>query len=128
MSVWRLAAVLAASCLLSGQAVAATAKAAPPCDEQRHQLSEQLQKARLRGHQARQAQLNDQLQALNQQCQGLIALGARHTNATEQASRRVERRELLLRAALATGDAQLIALRKDQLAKARAQLEAVRRP
>ncbi|HBW08345.1 MAG TPA: DUF1090 domain-containing protein, partial [Pseudomonas sp.] len=44
-----------------------------------------------------------------------------HTN------RQVERRETLLREALGTGDAQLIELRRNQLAKSREKLESLRR-
>lgn len=128
MSVRLFATLLIAHGLLGAPALAETAESEPSCSTQRHWLSERLQEARLQGDQARQAQLNDQMQALSQRCQGLVALGARHTNVIELASRRVERRETLLREALASGDAQLIELRKDELARAREQLEASRRP
>ena len=122
-----LAMVLVGSCLPTTLAMAAPGEVESSCATQRHWLSEQLQQARLQGHQARQTQLNEQLQALTRRCGGLIELGKRDSFAAEQASQRVARREVLLRQALATGDAQLIELRKDELAKAREQLESSRR-
>ncbi|MCQ4275850.1 MAG: DUF1090 family protein [Pseudomonas sp.] len=127
MSARLLAMVLVGSCLPATLAMAATGEVDSSCATQRHWLSEQLQQARLQGHQARQTQLNEQLQALTRRCGGLIELGKRDSFAAEQASQRVARREVLLRQALATGDAQLIELRKDELAKAREQLESSRR-
>ncbi|MCQ4325672.1 DUF1090 domain-containing protein [Stutzerimonas stutzeri] len=95
------------------------------CNEQRQSLREQLQQARLRGDKLRQAHLNGELQGLTERCQGLVALHP-HQVEYEQAVRRVERRETLLREALGTGDAQLIELRRNQLAKARHKLGALR--
>ncbi|AHY41215.1 DUF1090 domain-containing protein [Stutzerimonas decontaminans] len=96
------------------------------CHEQRQALREQLQQARLQGDKLRQTQLNAELQTLTEQCQGLVALHPRQVE-YEHITRQVERRETLLREALGTGDAQLIELRRNQLAKSREKLETLRR-
>lgn len=66
------------------------------------------------------------MQTLTKQCQGLVALHPRQVE-YEHVNRQVERRETLLREALGTGNAQLIELRRDQLAKSREKLETLRR-
>ena len=106
--------------------LAAAPQADPHCHAQRQALREQLQQARLQGDQLQQTQLNGELQKLTKQCQGLVAAQPRQVE-YEHVSRQVERRETLLREALGSGDAQLIELRRQQLAKARERLAALRR-
>jgi len=95
------------------------------CQTERQALGEQLQQARLQGDKLQQTQLNHELQTLTEQCQGLVALHPRQVE-YERVFGEVERRETLLRQALSTGDAQLIELRRNQLAKSREKLEALR--
>ncbi len=89
-------------------------------------MREQLQQARLLGDKLRQTQLDSELQGLTEQCQGVVALHP-HQVEYDHTNRQVERRETLLREALGTGDAQLIELRRNQLAKSREKLESLRR-
>ena len=96
----------------------------PHCVHQPCQL-QTLQQARLQGDKLQQTQLNHELQTLTEQCQGLVALHPRQVE-YERVYGEVERRETLLRQALGTGDAQLIELRRNQLAKSREKLEALR--
>jgi len=95
------------------------------CHEQRQSLREQLQQARLQGDRLLQNRLGAELQGLAEECRGLITLGPRQVE-HQQTVRQVERRETLLREALGTGDAQLIELRRNQLAKTREKLETLR--
>lgn len=95
------------------------------CKEQRQALREQLQQARLQGDQVLQNRLGSELQAQAEECRGLITLGPRQVE-HQQVARQVERRETLLREALSTGDAQLIELRRNQLAKTREKLESLK--
>lgn len=116
--------------LIGSTAISPLAAAAPQaetqCHEQRQSLREQLQQARLLGDKLRQTQLNAELQFLTGECQGLVALHPRQVE-YEHINRQVERRETLLREALGTGDAQLIELRRNQLAKSREKLDTLRR-
>ena len=116
--------------LLIGTAVISPLLAAPStvesqCQTERQALGEQLQQARLQGDKLQQTQLNHELQTLTEQCQGLVTLHPRQVE-YERVYGEVERRETLLRQALGTGDAQLIELRRNQLAKSREKLEALR--
>ncbi|AFM31586.1 MULTISPECIES: DUF1090 domain-containing protein [Stutzerimonas] len=116
--------------LIGATAISPLASAAPnadsQCHDQRQALREQLQQARLLGDKLRQTQLDSELQGLTEQCQGVVALHP-HQVEYDHTNRQVERRETLLREALGTGDAQLIELRRNQLAKSREKLESLRR-
>ena len=116
--------------LIGSTAISSLAAAAPQadtqCQEQRQSLREHLQQARLQGDKPRQTQLNAELQSLSEECQGLVALHPRLVE-YEHINRQVDRREALLREALGTGDAQLIELRRNQLAKSREKLDTLRR-
>jgi len=116
--------------LIGATAISPLASAAPnadsQCHDQRQALREQLQQARLQGDKLRQTQLDSELQGLTEQCQGVVALHP-HQVEYDHTHRQVERRETLLREALGTGDAQLIELRRNQLAKSREKLESLRR-
>jgi hypothetical protein len=113
-------------CTAISPLLAAAQQTNTQCHEQRQSLREQLQQARLQGDKLRQTQLSTELQSLTEQCQGLVALHPRQVE-YEHINRQVERRETLLREALGTGDAQLIELRRNQLAKSREKLETLRR-
>jgi len=116
MSLRHLPIALLTACAVVSPLLAAAPQADPQCHAQRQALREQLQ----------QTQLNAELQTLTKQCQGLVALHPRQVE-YEHVNRQVERRETLLREALGTGNAQLIELRRDQLAKSREKLETLRR-
>jgi len=88
------------------------------CNEQRQSLREQLQQARLQGDRLLQNRLDAELQEL---CRGLVTLRPGQVE-HQQTLRQIERRETLLREALATGNAQLIELRRNQLARTREKL------
>jgi len=94
------------------------------CNKQRQSLREQLQQARLQGDRLMQNRLEAELQGLAEVCRGLVTLGPGQVE-HQQTLRQVERREALLREALGTGDAQLIELRRNQLAKTREKLESL---
>lgn len=121
---WPTALILAGAALGPLPATASEAAHAG-CDEQRQSLREQLHQARLQGDRLLQNRLGGELQAQAEECRGLITLGPRQVE-HQQATRQVERRETLLREALSTGDAQLIELRRNQLAKTREKLESLK--
>lgn len=120
---WPIALIFA--CAASGSLQAIAADAAIGCSEQRQSLREQLQQARLQGDRLQQNRLSAELQGLTEVCRGLTTLGPGQVE-HQQTLRQVERREALLREALSTGDAQLIELRRNQLAKTREKLESLR--
>ncbi|WP_313024149.1 DUF1090 domain-containing protein [Pseudomonas lopnurensis] len=124
MSAWHVPIALIFACAVISPTLAA-AEPDSHCNEQRQSLRAQLQQARLQGDKPRQNQLNTELQNLTEQCQGLVALHPRQIG-HGHAALQVERRETLLREALGSGDAQLIELRRNQLAEARAKLESLR--
>lgn len=126
MSLRHLPIALLTACAVVSPLLAAAPQAGPQCHAQRQALREQLQQARLQGDKLQQTQLNAELQTLTKQCQGLVALHPRQVE-YEHVNRQVERRETLLREALGTGNAQLIELRRDQLAKSREKLDTLRR-
>lgn len=120
---WPIALILA--CAATGPLQAMAIEPDTTCHEQRQSLREQLQQARLQGDRLLQNRLGAELQGLAEECRGLITLGPRQVE-HQQTVRQVERRETLLREALGTGDAQLIELRRNQLAKTREKLETLR--
>lgn len=118
---YRLTAPAVALALICSLQVLA-APSSPGCNEQRQSLREQLRQARLLGDKPAQNRLTDKLQTLAETCRGVVTVDPRlveHQRTLEQ----IERRETLLRKALGTGDAQLIELRRNQLARSRAKLE-----
>lgn len=112
-------------CTTIGPLQAMSADAGSGCNEQRQSLREQLQQARLQGDKLLQNRLGSELQSLAEVCRGLTTLGPSQVE-HQQALSQVKRREALLREALGTGDAQLIELRRNQLAKTREKLESLR--
>lgn len=120
---WPIALILV--CAVFGPLQSVAADAGISCNEQRQSLREQLQQARLQGDRQSQNRLGAELQSLAEVCRGLITFGPSQVE-HQQTLRQVERREALLREALGTGDAQLIELRRNQLAKTREKLESLR--
>ena len=104
-------------CTTIGPLQAMSADAGSGCNEQ--------QQARLQGDKLLQNRLGTELQNLAEVCRGLTTLGPSQVE-HQQALNQVKRREGLLREALGTGDAQLIELRRNQLAKTREKLESLR--
>lgn len=119
---WPIALICLCAALGPLQAMAADADIG--CNKQRQFLREQLQQARLQGDRLIQNRLEAELQGLAEVCRGLVTLGPSQVE-HQQTLRQVERREALLREALGTGDAQLIELRRNQLAKTREKLESL---
>ncbi|MCQ4243281.1 DUF1090 family protein [Stutzerimonas stutzeri] len=113
---WPTALILA--CAATGPLQAIAAESNTACNEQRQSLREQLQQARLQGDRLLQNRLDAELQEL---CRGLVTLRPGQVE-HQQTLRQIERRETLLREALATGNAQLIELRRNQLARTREKL------
>ncbi|MHB0765578.1 DUF1090 domain-containing protein [Stutzerimonas sp. NM35] len=120
---WPTALILA--CAAIGPLPAMAIEPDTTCHEQRQSLREQLQQARLQGDRPLQNRLGAELQGLAEACSGLTSLRTPQVE-RQQTMRQVERRETLLREALGTGDAQLIELRRNQLARTREKLQTLR--
>lgn len=102
--------------------------AEPPadCGERRGALGAQLKEARLLGDKVRLSTLEERLQMLNKDCRGMVPLQANQPD-VDRASQRASEHEAQLREALGAGNPQLIELRREQLDRARRELEAARR-
>ncbi len=118
------------SLLLFGLCATQTSFAAPQpaeaCRDARKILGEQIQDARLKGEDGYRRSLEERVKSLNERCRGMVPIQPNHAE-VERATRLASEREVQLREALGTGDAQMIELHKRRLDQAREELEAAKR-
>lgn len=107
------------------QASIAAPEPTEACRDARKAIGDQIQDARLKGDNSQRVALESRLQHLNERCSGTLLLQPNHAE-VEKATRLASEREVQLREALGTGDAQLIELGKRRLDHARKQLEAAK--